>query len=194
MSSEPLDRIEWLHVTDVHPNPWNPNRVARPELRLLERSLLATGWVHPLLVVPRLGPEEQAVGGYSIVDGYHRWRLSLESPAVQQRWGGLVPCAILDLDVASAMLLTVRINRAKGSHGSVSMSALVRTLVLEHDVSIERVCEEMGATAAEVNLLLAEDVFKNRNAAEWSYSKAWHPIEDGKKASQVARERKAATA
>jgi ParB-like chromosome segregation protein Spo0J len=181
--SDPIERVEWLPVTDVHPNAWNPNHVQRPELRLLERSLLLTGWVQPLLVSPH------PVGGYLIVDGYHRWRLSCESPAVQARWGGLVPCAVLDLSVADAMLLTVRINRAKGSHGSVAMSTLVRSLVHVHGVPIEQVCEDMGATAAEVDLLLAEGVLKARKAEAWSYSKAWHPIEDGRKASDVARER-----
>lgn len=183
--TDPLDRIEWLPAHEVHPNDWNPNRVMRPELRLLERSLLLTGWVQPLLVSQHLedGP------GYLLIDGYHRWRLSMESPAIQQRWGGLVPCAVLDLPRADAMLLTVRINRAKGSHGSVAMSALVKALVQEEGVSTERIMDDMGATRAEVDLLLAEGVLKARRIADWSYSKAWHPIEDGRKASQVARDR-----
>lgn len=203
MTADPIDTVQWLPAAEVHPNEWNPNRVMRPELRLLERSLLLTGWVQPLLVAQRCqggdldhdhDPRPPECSGYLIVDGYHRWRLSLESPAVRQRWGGLVPCAVLDLDRASAMLLTVRINRAKGAHGSVAMSALVRALVHEEGVSEERICDDLGAGPEEVALLLAEGVLKARKAEQWSYSKAWHPVEDGRSASQSARDKKAADA
>lgn len=181
--SDPLDHVEWVPAEHVHPNPWNPNHVAPQEMRLLERSLLLTGWVQPLLVSPR--PD----GGYLLIDGYHRLALSRNPGPVRQRWGGLVPVAVLDLDRETAMLLTVRINRAKGTHASTLMSRLVRDL-LAAGVTVERLCEEMGATPAEVDLLAQEDVFRARPTGP-DYSRAWHPREDGRKASQVAAERTA---
>lgn len=171
---EPIDRIVWEDADNLRANPWNPNRVHKPELRLLAQSLLLTGWVHPLLV----GPDGM------IIDGFHRWRLSQDHPEVLARWGGEVPVIRLDVDRPSAMLLTVRINRAKGSHSSVHMAALVRAL-LEEGVDRQRIATEMGATPLEVDLLAAEDVFKARGTATHAYGPSWYPVEDGRSAAEA---------
>lgn len=96
---------------------------------------------------------------------------------MRERYGGKVPCAILEIPDWKAMLLTVRINRAKGSHIAFKMSALVRELVDKHNVSPEQIVIEMGATNDEVNLLLQENLFKQRDIQNWKYSKAWKPVE-----------------
>lgn len=165
--ADPLDRIEWVSAAELSPNPWNPNRVHRPELKLLEQSLLLTGWIQPVLA-------RRADG--MIIDGFHRWRLAQDAPAVTARYDGRLPVAYLDVSREDAMLLTVRINRAKGSHASTLMSALVRDL-LDSGVPRERIMVEMGATAHEVDLLAAEDVFKARSVAAHAYSPSWYPVE-----------------
>lgn len=175
---DPIETLEWVHHGEVTANAWNPNRVARPELRLLETSLLKTGWIQPVLVSPLEQPEGSA--RYMIIDGFHRWRLTAESPHLARRYGGMLPVAVLDVTRTEAMLMTVRINRAKGTHGSVAMSRLVREL-LEADVSRETIAEEMGATPQEIDLLSSPDVFAARKTAEWSYSPSWRPREDGTK-------------
>jgi hypothetical protein len=166
---EPIDRVRWEPASALHANPWNPNRVHKPELSLLAESILLTGWVHPLLA----GKDGM------IIDGFHRWRLAQDDREIVDRWDGYVPVVRLDVDRQTAMLLTVRINRAKGSHSSVLMSALVRAL-LEDGVPRERIMQEMGATALEVDLLAAEDVFKARGTAGHAYGPSWYPVEDGR--------------
>ena len=161
----PLDHIQWVPADTLDPNGWNPNRVHKPELRLLTRSLLHTGWVQPLLVNPdRL-----------IIDGFHRWRLSQDSKEVRARWKGRVPVAVLDVDKPTAMLMTIRINRAKGSHVAVEMSAIVRELLQVHHMDPEQIAQEIGGTRAEVDLLDQDGVFTARNIGQWSYSPAWYP-------------------
>jgi ParB-like chromosome segregation protein Spo0J len=165
--SDPIDHIQWIDAADLTANAWNPNRVHKAELRLLEFSLLSTGWIQPVL----------ANTDHLIIDGFHRWRLSQDSKAVKERWGGKVPVAILDIDRPSAMLMTIRINRAKGSHVAINMSEIVRELLEVHGYSPEMIAKEMGANLDEVNLLAQDGVFAVKNIAKWSYSPAWYPIE-----------------
>ncbi|MCU1647152.1 MAG: IbrB [Nocardia sp.] len=163
--ANPIDHIQWIPADTLDPNVWNPNRVHKPELRLLERSLLHTGWIQPLMVNP----------DRIIIDGFHRWRLSQDSKAVRQRWKGRVPVAVLDVDKPTAMLMTIRINRAKGSHAAVEMSAIVRELLTIHHLDPDQIAAEIGGTRAEVDLLAQDGVFSARKISEWAYTPAWYP-------------------
>jgi ParB-like chromosome segregation protein Spo0J len=171
VGADPLDHLQWVPAVNLDGNSWNPNRVHKAEYRLLEHSLLSTRWIQPLLVTP------QAL----IIDGYHRWRLSQDSAKVKARWGGLVPVAVLDVDRPTAMLMTIRINRAKGSHVAVNMSAIVRELIAEHAFDPQEIAREMGATLDEVELLAQDGVFAVKGIADWAYSPAWYPGENGKR-------------
>lgn len=162
---DPVDHIQWVPADTLDPNTWNPNRVHLAELRLLERSLLSTGWLQPLLVNPdRL-----------IIDGFHRWRLSQDSDAVRSHWRGRVPVAVLDVDRPTAMLMTIRINRAKGTHVAVEMSAIVRELIEAHGVDRKTIAAEIGGTKEEVDLLAQEGVFAAKQIHKHAYSQAWYP-------------------
>lgn len=162
--TEPIHQITWVPARKLRPNGWNPNRVFTPELRLLERSILSLGWIQPVVANP----------DGVIIDGFHRWRLSQDSPAVRQRYNGHVPVATVDVDEPTAMALTVRINRAKGSHAATSMSELAHRIVNDHGWSRDRLADEIGATGAEVDLLLQDGVFKARQIDQHAYSPAWY--------------------
>lgn len=172
----PIDSIQWVDADLLSANDWNPNHVFGPEMRLLELSLLKNGWIQPILV-SRTPPSEPggAAVGFTIIDGFHRSVLARTSQKVRELTGGRVPCAVLEISEAERMLLTVRINRAKGSHAAVKMHELVERLVGEHGLSREYVAESIGATPAEVDLLLQESVFKALKIDEHEYSKAWTP-------------------
>lgn len=168
---DPLNHVQWVDAAVLDANGWNPNRVHKPELRLLEHSLLSTGWIQPILVNP----------DGLIIDGFHRWRLSQDSERVNARWAGRVPVAVLNVDRAAAMLMTIRINRAKGTHVAVSMSEIVRELIADHGMDPQMIAREIGATVDEVNLLAQDGVFAAKDIAKWAYSPAWYPAEDGKR-------------
>ena len=110
--NDPIDNIEWLDAASLTANDYNPNMVFNAELRLLERSLLSQGWIQPLLIT----------ADNRIIDGFHRWRLSLESKPLLAKYAGKVPCARLNVDEGEAMALTVRMNRAKGTHAAFKMA------------------------------------------------------------------------
>lgn len=171
MGGNPLQHLQWVPATQLDANGWNPNRVHKAELRLLKHSLLTTGWIQPLLVNP----------DGLIIDGFHRWGLVTEDPDIQQARGTEVPVAVLDLTRPEAMLTTIRINRAKGSHVATFMSAIVRELLADHGYDPQHIAREIGATRDEVNLLAQDGVFAIKGIADWAYSPAWYPAEDGKR-------------
>ncbi|ASR83888.1 hypothetical protein SEA_WALTZ_7 [Arthrobacter phage Waltz] len=166
---DPIDTITWVDAATLHSNPWNPNRVHKRELALLEHSLLSTGWIQPVLVNPE----------GLVIDGFHRWRLSQDSAKVKARYGGRVPVAVIDVDRPAAMLMTIRINRAKGTHVALDMSAIVRELLEDHGYPAKTIAQEMGASMDEVNLLSQQGVFAVRDIPNHKYSQAWYPAEDG---------------
>lgn len=167
MHKEPIDNIEWRDVASLTANNYNPNVVYNTELSLLETSILTNGWIQPVLV------NREGI----IIDGFHRWRLSCESKKIKGRYKGKVPCAVLDVTRQEAMMMTIRINRAKGAHLGFKMSEVVRELVEEHGVSKEEVAAGIGAHKTEVDLLCQESVFTKKDIKNYSYSKAWYPVE-----------------
>lgn len=98
MIDDPISRIEWRDAAGLNANDYNPNVVFTPELKLLELSLILTGWVQPILI--------NKDGG--IIDGFHRSRLAMESRELLKRYAGKVPCAVVELSRPDAMLMTVR--------------------------------------------------------------------------------------
>lgn len=133
--TDPIERIEWRNAASLNANDYNPNVVMNQELRLLEFSILRQGWVQPVLVTE----------DGTIIDGFHRAMLARESAALRDRYAGRCPCVVLPLDRPQAMLLTIRINRAKGTHVAFRMSAIVRELIDQHGLDPTQVAQEIGA-------------------------------------------------
>ena len=96
-------------------------------------------------------------------------------------FSGRVPCVVMDIDDREAMLLTIRINRAKGVHEASAMAKIAKKLVNDFGMTPQNLKDELGMGTREVDLLLADTVFTIKNIAEWQYSKAWYPYEDKKK-------------
>jgi hypothetical protein len=67
-ANEPVDLVLWVALDKVEANDYNPNSVAPPEMKLLERSIDADGYTQPIVSWPRDGV-------YEVVDGFHRNRV-----------------------------------------------------------------------------------------------------------------------
>lgn len=169
----PISRIEWKPVDELSANDYNPNVVYSPELKLLKFSLLRQGWIQPILVTK----------DGTIIDGFHRASLAKTDKAVRAMTGGLVPCVVMPLSEPERMLLTIRINRAKGSHIALKMADIIKTLVNDYGLTIEQVGEGIGAGKDEINLLLMDNVFKAKGIDEKTpFSRAWIPrVKGGRK-------------
>jgi hypothetical protein len=167
---EPVENIQWIECDKLVANHYNPNRVMNAEMNLIERSILRTGWIQPILINKNL----------TIIDGFHRWTLSRLSTQLRDKYHGRVPCAILDVSDAEAMMITVRINRAKGTHLAFRMSEYIKELIQKHKVPMDDLARDIGATIDEVELLMKSDVFEHKDIENWTYSEAWFPAESGR--------------
>lgn len=166
----PVSNIQWLDVNLLDANDWNPNYVQGPEMKLLAFSLRKQGWIQPILVCPQPGTDR-----CTIIDGFHRHLVTKTDKNVWAMTGGKVPVVLMNLTEAERMLLTIRINRAKGSHEAFKMHEIITKVVHEHGLSVAEVCAEIGADANEVETLLMRDVFEKKEVDKYNYSKAWVP-------------------
>lgn len=165
--ADPLNHVEWRPAGGLVANDWNPNFVMNVELRLLERSILRQGWIQPIIV---------SADGL-VIDGFHRWKLAMESQPIRERYSGMVPVVVMALPVPEAMMLTIRINRAKGSHAAFRMAAVVKRLIDQYGYDPQQIAQDIGANLSEVELLYQDSIFKARNIADYRYSEAWKPVE-----------------
>jgi len=163
--NHPIDKITWLSVNQLRSNDYNPNVVLTAELKLLKLSMLQQGWIQPILVSP----------DGDIIDGFHRYSLCKTDKEVYAMTGGKVPCSVLDLDRSERMMLTVRINRAKGNHIALKMHELVSELHHSLGLELQVIAKGIGASKHEVETLLMENVFQKKEVTKHAYSKAWYP-------------------
>jgi len=123
-----LEMAEIL-VSQLVPNPWNPNVMTEEDLQKETASIREFGFVDPMTV--RWRPKEDV---YQIIDGEHRWkaakRLGLE----------FVPCVILDVADEVAEQLTIVLNDLRGKPNEEKLVALVRDLSTRRSMlDLERV-------------------------------------------------------
>lgn len=163
MKPQPIDNIQWKDVDTLKSNDYNPNFVLRPEMLLLKSSLLKQGWIQPILI------NKEGI----VIDGFHRSYLAREDADVRAMTDGKVPCAVIDITQAEAKMLTVRINRAKGVHSAPKMHELVSDLYHNHKLTIAQLCEGLGATKDEIDLLLKENVFKKLDIENHKFTEGW---------------------
>jgi ParB-like chromosome segregation protein Spo0J len=167
---QPINSVQWVHVDTLDANDYNPNHVLQQEMNLLKLSMLSQGWIQPVLVSTVSDSDR-----YVIIDGFHRTTLVKADAKVAAMTDSYVPCVVMDMTVPERKMLTVRINRAKGTHSAMLMHEMVTSLINEHGMSIEDVMKGIGATRHEVNTLLVKDLFERFDVENATYSKAWRP-------------------
>lgn len=175
--AQPINNIVWIKRDELSANLYNPNAVAKPEMRLLKQSILEDGWLFPILVFDKSIHIEGMTNNaernvYTIVDGFHRYTISGDSE-VYALTDGFVPCIIIN--PSNPMATTVRMNRAKGNHAVLKMSEIVVNQI-ESGIDINVIMKNFGMEREEVmrlsrrgGIALSDRV---RNA-DWS--QAWVP-------------------
>lgn len=169
--NEPVDFVRWVKSDNVIANEYNPNKVAPPEMQLLEISITNDGYTQPIVTFPHDGKIE-------VVDGFHRNRVGKESKTVRERIKGYLPIVAIRKEQTSKndrIASTIRHNRARGKHVVDAMSEIVLELK-NRNWKNERIARELGMDEEEILRLCQisglEDIFKDDD-----FSKAWN-IED----------------
>jgi len=140
----PVSDLRWVPAEQVQANDYNPNSVARSEMALLVTSILADGYTQPIVTV-----HDPETDRYVIVDGFHRYYVGVNHPAVRERLNGLLPIVVIESDMNSRMASTVRHNRARGKHSVQGMSSMVFEM-LENGWEDVDICRELGLEAEEL--------------------------------------------
>ena len=167
--SEPVDFVRWVKNDCVTANDYNPNKVAPPEMKLLELSIANDGYTQP--IVSWSNPEKQAI---EVIDGFHRNRVGKESKVVQRRVKGYLPIVDIRTEQSSKndrMASTIRHNRARGKHQVDAMSEIVIELK-NRNWRNARIARELGMDEEEVLRLCQisgmENLFSDKD-----FSRAW---------------------
>lgn len=169
-SDHPISRVEWVDINMLDANDYNPNHVMEPEMALLALSMTKQKWIQPILVWPRPGTDR-----LEIIDGFHRHLVVKRNKQVWGLTGGKVPVVRMIMSVPERMLLTIRINRAKGNHTAIKMHDIVASLVNDHNMNPPEIAKEIGADRSEIETLMADNVFVLKQVDEMNYSKSWFP-------------------
>ncbi|WP_054179858.1 IbrB-like domain-containing protein [Trabulsiella odontotermitis] len=143
---QPVDCVLWVKQETVAPNDYNPNNVAPPERRLLQKSLEADGFTQPVVVVSR-GRHR-----FEIIDGFHRQELVKTKNVLKEQLKGYLPITCIQDNgqkSASGMASTIRHNRARGRHQINAMSDIIRELA-HLGWSDEKISKELGMDGDEV--------------------------------------------
>ena len=80
---EPVDFVRWVKSDDVVANDYNPNKVAPPEMELLEVSIMNDGYTQPIVTWDNKEKDK-----IEVIDGFHRNRVGKESKIIQKRIQG----------------------------------------------------------------------------------------------------------
>lgn len=167
LKSEPVDCVLWVPADDVQANDYNPNRVAPPEMKLLEHSIEADGFTQPIVTFPTNGHRE-------VVDGFHRNLVGKQSKRVQRRIKGYLPVTTIRGDRQERedrIAATIRHNRARGQHVVADMSEIVVELS-RRNWSDEKIGRELGMEPDEV-LRLKQISGLAELFADEEFSEAW---------------------
>ena len=169
---EPVDFVKWVKNDSVIANDYNPNKVAPPEMQLLEVSIMNDGYTQPIVTFPRNE-------GIEVVDGFHRSRVGKESIIVKERVKSYLPIVAIRKEKeskAERIASTIRHKRARGKHQVSAMSEIVIELK-NRNWRNARIAKELGMDEDEILRLCQisglENLFKDDD-----FTKAWVAKDD----------------
>lgn len=172
--TDPVTNVQWIKTDRIEANTYNPNKVAPPEMKLLETSINYDGYTQPIVCYYDAENDK-----YIVVDGFHRYRIGKESKQIKEKIKGYLPLVIINKPLEDRMASTIRHNRARGKHGVLPMSKVVADLS-DSGWDDKRIAKELGMEPDEILRLKQrtgiKGLFKDRE-----FSKSWLPLKKEEK-------------
>lgn len=170
-------KVEYIPITSIYPNPYNPNRQSDREFDLLKKSIIEDGFTQPVVVQK---------SSRMIVDGEHRWR------ALNQLGLKEIPVVFVEMSDQQMRISTLRHNRARGSED------------IELSIQVLRDLRELGALDKAVDSLdiddielqaMLDDLPAPELMANEDFSEAWSPDKtaDAVEPERVLKDRRVST-
>lgn len=177
--NEPVDFVKWVKNENVVANDYNPNKVAPPEMELLEISIINDGYTQPIVTWDN--PEKSKI---EVIDGFHRNRVGKESKLVNKRVMGYLPVVNIRTEQSGKndrIASTIRHNRARGKHQVNAMSEIVIELK-NRNWTNQRIAKQLGMDEEEVLRLCQisglEHLFGDQDFSNsWESSDTVHDFE-----------------
>ncbi len=166
LNTQPIDNVKWVPIEKVQANDYNPNSVAKNEMRLLYVSIKHDGYTQPVVTV-----YDETIDKYVIVDGFHRYTTMRLNKDIADRNNGLLPIVVISKNINDRMASTVRHNRARGKHSLTGMASMVFSM-LDNGWSDSAICAEIGVEAEELVRLKHVTGF-SKLFENVEYRKAW---------------------
>ena len=165
--------IEYVPVTSLKPNRYNPNRMSDKDFELLCRSMSEDGFTQPVIALKE---------SREIVDGEHRWRAAGQLGMKQ------LPVVFVNMTPEQARIATLRHNRARGSEDIQLSADVLRDL--EKLGALDWAADSLMLSDAEIEKLLADVPAPDALAAD-QFTAAWSPqarLDAGGQASVTAQD------
>jgi len=162
----PSLNVQLVPMERVEANEYNPNKVAPPEMRLLELSIRKDGLTMPVVVA-----SEKKEENWVVVDGFHRTAVCQRTDDIKEGLKGYLPVTMLDKTLENRVASTVRHNMARGTH-QVELSAKLVAFLKRNDWPNKRIGEELGMDPDEV-LRLKQITGLAEAFQDEDFSKSW---------------------
>ena len=144
MRKQAVDNVIRVPIEKVYANDYNPNAVAKQEMKLLYISIKHEGSTMPVVTI-----YDKENDRYVIVDGFHRYSVMKMYKDIYEENDGLLPIVVIDKDINDRMASTVRHNRARGKHSIDGMGNIVMSM-LQKGWDDARICFELGLEKEEL--------------------------------------------
>lgn len=129
----PCTNVRLVPAFKVVANDYNPNHVATPEMKSLERSILNDGLTQPIVTF-----YNAELDRYIIVDGFHRYTILSKWFSCEE-----IPVVVIDKAIGERMASTVRHNEARGNNDVEKYASMVELLEIE-DLTPKEIMEQLG--------------------------------------------------
>lgn len=150
-------RVEYVPITSIGPNQYNPNRQNESDFELLCKSIREDGFTQPVIV------HRQSM---KIVDGEHRWRAACKLGYSE------IPIVLVDMTEEQMKIATLRHNRARGSEDIELSQQVLRDL--QSLGAMDWAQDSLGITDDELNSLLETTTAAEALAGD-DFTEAWVP-------------------
>lgn len=163
---QPVNSVKWIHLDKVIANEYNPNSVAKNEMKLLYLSIKNDGYTQPVVTIYDKDNDK-----YVIVDGFHRYLVMRTYKEIFDRTGGKLPIVVIEKDINDRMASTIRHNRARGKHSVDGMANMVFNM-LDKGWEDSKICMELGLEKEELVRIKHVTGF-SKLFGDVNYKKAW---------------------
>lgn len=158
-----LDAI-LVPIDKIIANDYNPNKVAKPEMLLLKKSIEDNGFCFPIVVI-----YDDVADIYIVIDGFHRYTVAKDYLGLTE-----IPVVVLKQSIKQRMAATIQFNRARGTHQILDMSKIVADLY-EKGMNDDQIMESLGMEKDEVIRLKQVSGLKEA-FGNYEFSKSWEEL------------------